>query len=321
MSRVVAAVVVAFASVAQQAPAPQVFRSGTDMVPVYVSVTGRDGRQIAGLQQGDFTVLDGGKRQPIAFFSAERHPFAVALVLDSTFSMLMGSGLAKQVNTARALAEALDRDDQIALGSLTRPLRELSEDKMEVSRLFRRPAIAADVARLSGEAGSQEGLAWAISDLSLYEGRRIVILFTDGQSRPSGAAVSAPWFEHQDPAQLAGQLVSQAERADVSIHVIAFDDTMVEELFLSAFASTGGGASLIARDANLKAVAKEFVDELHHEYLLGFVPTQFDGKSHKIEITVNRSGAKVRARKSYFAPQTLTGLHFSLVIWRAVRDA
>jgi len=296
---------VAAAQTPTPAPPSQVFHSGTDMVPVYVSVTGRDGRQIAGLQQGDFTILDGGKRQPIVFFSAARHPIAVALVLDSTFSMLLGAGLAKQADTGRALAEALDRDDQLALGSLTRPIRELSEDKLEVSRLLRRPPnfIAADVLRKGGEADAREGLDWAVSALSLYDGRRIVILFSDGQSRSSGMTVSDPMFEYQEPAQLAAQLVKQAERADVSIHLIAFDDTMVEELFLLAFASTGGGASLIARDANLTTVAREFVDELHHEYLLGFIPAQFDGKSHKIEIKVNRSGATVRARKSYVAPK------------------
>jgi hypothetical protein len=106
---------------------------------VYVSVTGRDGRQMAGLQPADFTVLDGGKRQPIVFFSAERHPFAVAFVLDTTFSMVLGSGMVRQVDTARALVEALDPDDQASLGSLGRPLVELSADKINLSRLLRRP--------------------------------------------------------------------------------------------------------------------------------------------------------------------------------------
>ena len=85
--------------------------------------------------------------------------------------------------------------------------------------------------------------------------------------------------------------------------MIAFDDSMVSEGFLTTFASSGGGASLIARDANLTAVAKDFVDELHHEYLIGFVPARFDGKSHKIQVKVNKPGVRVRARASYFAPK------------------
>jgi VWFA-related protein len=310
MSRVVALMLVATAAVIaagqtppQQSP-QQVFRAGADVVPVYVSVMGRDGRQIAGLKQADFTVLDGGKPQPIAFFSDARHPFAAALVVDTTFSMQLTAGMNRQLSVARALVEALDADDQASLGSLSRPLVELSADKTRLLQILRRPgvAVAQDFNNLGVEIESQRGLQWAISSLSLHEGRRIVIMFTDGQSRPNGMTVADPMFAYQDPAQLAVQLVGRADQADVSVHAIAFDDTMVEEQFLTAFASTGGGASLIARDANLPAVAREFVDELHHEYLIGFVPARFDGKSHKIEIKVNRSGARVRARKTYFAP-------------------
>src|SRR5688572_3710872 len=127
---------------AWQVPNQQVFRSATDAVPVYVSVIGRDGQQIRGLQQSDFTLLDNGKPQPVTFFSADRHPFAVALLLDTRFSMSVGPGLARQAEFARAIADALDTDDRVALGSTTRPLLQLSKDKTEASRQLRRPPMA-----------------------------------------------------------------------------------------------------------------------------------------------------------------------------------
>jgi hypothetical protein len=45
------------------------------------------------------------------------------------------------------------------------------------------------------------------------------------------------------------------------------------------------------------------IDELHHQHMLGFVPTRRDGKVGKIEVRVNRPGMKVWARKSYLAPK------------------
>lgn len=56
----------------QPAPAPQqapVFRAGTTLVPLTVTVLGKDGQPISGLKQSDFTVLENGKpREIVSFF-------------------------------------------------------------------------------------------------------------------------------------------------------------------------------------------------------------------------------------------------------------
>ena len=45
------------------------------------------------------------------------------------------------------------------------------------------------------------------------------------------------------------------------------------------------------------------IDELRHQYTLGFVPTRRDGKVGKIEVRVKRPGLKVWARQTYLAPK------------------
>jgi hypothetical protein len=40
-------------------------------------------------------------------------------------------------------------------------------------------------------------------------------------------------------------------------------------------------------------------DELHLQYLIGFVPSKFDGKRHDITVRVKRPGVTVRARETY----------------------
>ena len=44
------------------------------------------------------------------------------------------------------------------------------------------------------------------------------------------------------------------------------------------------------------------VDELRHQYALGFVPRHRDGKVSTLEVRVNRPNVTVKARRSYRAP-------------------
>jgi len=180
-----------------------------------------------------------------------------------------------------------------------REIAGLTKDKQTVARLLRQPPTTWRSAR-QVEAVNTQGLEWAIGSLLPYDGRRVVVMFTDGQSRgPNDRA--GDLFLVQDPVQAADQLVVRANQVDIAIHAIGFDDTRVEETFLAAFVKTGGGGALVTRDADLNVAFREFVEALHHEYLLGFVPTVFDGKSHKIDVKVHRPGARVRARVSYLA--------------------
>ena len=45
------------------------------------------------------------------------------------------------------------------------------------------------------------------------------------------------------------------------------------------------------------------IDELHHQYALGFEPQKLDGKLHDLTVKVNKSGYTVHARKRYLAPR------------------
>lgn len=60
-----------------------VFRTDTRLVEVQVVVTGRGGAPVEGLTEGDFTVLENGKRQKIAFFAAPPARAAVAAPRDA----------------------------------------------------------------------------------------------------------------------------------------------------------------------------------------------------------------------------------------------
>jgi len=71
-------------------------------------------------------------------------------------------------------------------------------------------------------------------------------------------------------------------------------------------AATGGGYFELTSTDDLASTFTRVADELHHQYALGFTPTNLDGKMHKLEVHVTQAGATVRARQSYkaTAPRT-----------------
>ena len=69
---------------------------------------------------------------------------------------------------------------------------------------------------------------------------------------------------------------------------------------------TGGGYLEIRPNQDLGAAFARVADELHSQYLLGFVPPRKDGKVHEVEVRVVQKGLKARARKSYLAAKPPT---------------
>ena len=64
---------------------------------------------------------------------------------------------------------------------------------------------------------------------------------------------------------------------------------------------TGGGYYEFKKTEELGPAFTRVAQELHSQYLLGFTPTQLDGKVHKLELKMTKPGMTARARRSYVA--------------------
>ena len=71
-------------------------------------------------------------------------------------------------------------------------------------------------------------------------------------------------------------------------------------------AATGGGYFELTSPGDLLGKFDRVIDELHHQYALGFVPQKLDGKLHDLTVKVNKPGYTVRARKRYLRAARLT---------------
>ena len=93
---IVIASLVATATPVMTQSATPVFRAGTNVVLLQVTVTGRGGRAIDDLTAEDFTVLEDGVPQQISMVSKAEEPLALSLLLDTSGSMDESIGLAQR---------------------------------------------------------------------------------------------------------------------------------------------------------------------------------------------------------------------------------
>jgi Ca-activated chloride channel family protein len=284
-------VLAASAVVAQQAPT---FKSSTRIVPVIATVTDSQGRLVPNLQQEDFTILDNGKPQEITFFEDEVRPFTAVVMLDFSASMTANLELLK-----RASEQFLIRmlpDDKAQVGAFS--------DKIQFSGTFtsdRDDLIASlDDLQFGNPTRLYDATYQSIDELKSVDGRRVVVVFTDGDDTDSRLG--------------ANDVLKSAAEHEAMIYAIGLESTYFigpgraqrthPDRVLRKFAEeTGGGYFELKKTDELAPTFTRVAQELHSQYTLGFTPTVLDGKEHKLELKMKQPGMTGRARKSYVAAQ------------------
>src|SRR4051812_21829257 len=87
------------------------FRSRVDAVSLAVTVTSPGNRLVRDLQESDFVVYEDGVPQQLVYFSSERSPVALSLLLDTSASMTPRLGLAQQA--ASQFSHDMNSDDLV----------------------------------------------------------------------------------------------------------------------------------------------------------------------------------------------------------------
>lgn len=275
-------------SLAAQEPT---FRSGSRVVPSYVTVVDANNRLVTDLTRDDFEVLDNGRPQEITIFDNEVRPFTAVVMLDTSVSMT--DRLKDLYAGAEQFLLRLMPHDKAAVGAFN--------DKIEFASGFTsdRNSLVSGLKHL--DFGNQTRLYDAVhaslDELEKIEGRKVILLFTDGADFGSR--------------QGSGKALERARDNEVMIYGIGletefFNGQMVvrskPDSILNRFANeTGGGYFDLKKDADLNSSFTRIAQELRSQYLLGFSPAALDGKVHRLEVRAKRTGLKTRSRRSYTA--------------------
>lgn len=91
------------------------FKSGVELIHVTATVSDAQGRFVPNLVQDDFMVFEDDRQQTISYFSAERVPVSLGIVLDTSGSMAGEKIQAARAALDRFLFELLDEGDEVFL--------------------------------------------------------------------------------------------------------------------------------------------------------------------------------------------------------------
>ena len=159
----------------EEVGAGDVVRVDTTLVSIPVSVMDRDGKYIPDLTKENFRVWEDGVEQKVAYFASTEKPFTVALVIDTSASTRFK--LEEIQDAAIAFVNQLRPDDRVMVVSF--------DDKIHVWTQPTNDRAALRNAILRTRIGSGTKLYEAVDhvihqDLSRIEGRKAIVLFTDG---------------------------------------------------------------------------------------------------------------------------------------------
>jgi Ca-activated chloride channel family protein len=275
------------------------FRSSSRVVAVYATVRESDGRLVPNLTKDDFEILDNGKPAPITTFSNEILPFTVVLLLDMSNSVI--NQYPRILSSAQEFVDHLLPADRVRIGTFGRevslsPL--LTGDKQILRRILDEevwPGGATPLWR-AADAG--------MTSLSSETGRRVVLFLTDGSDSGKDYNCAALVFDPHGrigPCPDRDSVRKHALSEEFMLYGIGLEHTGLDASLTALTNETGGGHFEVKSGDDLSATFLRVADELHHQYVLGFTPISPDGKTHKIEVKLNRPGLTAQARKSYEA--------------------
>ena len=260
--------------------AQPIFSARVEGIRVDVLVTDASRRPLRGLTAADFAIRDNGVPQEVDVVSFGETSLNVGLAFDLSESV-EGEPLARLQAASRALTNELEPADRLALVTFDRVVT--MRCAMSSNRWCAIDALTA--AKPAGETALVDGVFAGMMVGESDAGRSLLMVFSDGLD-------TASFLD-------AGRVLDMGRRSDVVVYPITSKGT--RPAFLGDLADlTGGRLHEVEPNDDLSATFRTILDEFRHRYLLTYTPKNVakDGW-HKLEVKVNRSGARVKARPGY----------------------
>jgi Ca-activated chloride channel homolog len=268
-----------------------IFKSTVRTVPVYATVVDASGRLVPELEQADFTILDNGKPAELALFSNDSQPFTAVVMLDTSASMTANLKLLNRA--AEQFLLRLLPVDKAQVGAFS--------DKIQLSGTFtnnRDELISAlNDLYFGNPTRLNDGIAAGLDALQGIDGRRVVLVFTDGEDTSSRIGFKTVLERARDEEVMVYSIGLESEYFNGMRVVRSRPSRDLRKIS----DETGGGYFELAKTVDLAPTFTRVAQELRSQYLIAFAPVTLDGKVHKLEVKVNKPGMTVRARRSYLA--------------------
>jgi len=310
------------------------FKGTNRTVAVYATVTNAGGQLVTDLTRDAFTIFDNGKRQDMTLFANDIQPITAVILLDRSGSMRANFSLVEKA--AEQFVDAMLPADKARIGSFSNRIqvdpRDFTADHGELLGILRTEL------QEEGPTPLWNAVNVGITALLHQQGRRVVLVFTDGVDSPMNFSSTNSSLK---------DVMKRAEEEDVMVYAIGLAgqngaagygsrggrgrggrggggfgrggmgrggmgrggmgggrpqvDEKPDDGLPKIAATTGGGYFELTSTNDLASTFARVADQLHRQYALGFTPAKLDGKMHALEVRPTETAMTVRARKSYLA--------------------
>lgn len=245
-------------------------------------------RFVSGLASSAFRLKEDGVPQQIEHFSSEGSPLELVVAIDVSGSMT--EAMPQLKNAVRRFLSALGPNDRVTLAAFNDNMFTLARRESNAAGRLRA------VDRLSPWGGTAlyDVIVRSVQLLSRQPGRRVLVVFTDGDDRSSHATIAA---------------VEEAVRAnDATLFMVGLGRGARESQLRSGIERlvtlSGGRVLFVDRSDQLDEPFAAIVEELSNQYLIGYESTnpRRDGQWRAIELAIEGHDYTVRTRQGYRAP-------------------
>jgi Ca-activated chloride channel family protein len=256
-----------------------------DVVQVTVTVTNDRGEFVAGLPQSAFHVLEDGKPQTVTYFASEDVPLELVVAVDISGSMQ--AAMPKLKESVKAFLGAVPAENRLSLlgfndtvFALTRRPTDPPEERVR----------AVDRLAPWGATALYDVIVRGIDMLGARTGRKALIVFSDGEDQGSHVTLD--------------QVEQRLQASDVTLYMIGqgrgLDVDRLKKVMERLASPTGGRVFAMASINQLSGAFDTLLEELSHQYLIGYPPPGEvrDGKFHEIRVRVD-GHKNVRSRTGY----------------------
>jgi Ca-activated chloride channel family protein len=276
-----------------------------DLRQLYVAAEDEHGA-VLDLRREDFEILDEGELQRLVSFERGDIPFTAVVLADSSSSMV-----GTKLQTALAGAERFIS----AMAPLDEANLVVFSDRVLLSTPFMSAGAVThaslDDVRAEGGTAVNDHLYLATKLLEERQGRRTIILLSDGRDVHSVLAMSEVLdaIRHSQVLLYWIRLVPAehgAEASSAAVRRLSFwrseREAADEQRGLVEAVETSGGRILeVSLPVDVEPAFQRVLMELRQQYVLGYYPSvvRHDGRWHTVEVRVRRPGI-APWRRGYF---------------------
>ncbi len=273
------------------------FRVNVRLVNVFATVTDGRGAPVAGLTKDDFRVFEDGVPQNISVFDQESElPLSIALAVDTSASTQRDFKL--EVSSAKKFASSIMRPvDQLSVFQITENVDQLTGFISSLKKIDE----GIDSLRVGAGTSLYDAIFLCSEALIGREGRRVLVLITDGGDTTSSADY-----------QRALRRAQQAEAIVYSIIVVPVASESGrniggEHALIQISKDTGGKYYYAEGIDRLDEAFRQISIELRTQYLLAYYSNRQTAAApfRTLEVQVNHQDSEgkqyeVRHRAGYY---------------------